>query len=444
MRVFIPGVLIIVDVVAAAACLAAAVALRNSLVSIALGLGPFAPVTSYVTLWPALFLLLVIRAAVGLYPGYGRTDAEELRAQSLATVAVAAFLLVGSAFFRFSEVYSRAVLLMTFLLLWALLPVTRATVKALLVRLPGYGIPVVVLGRGQRFEALVALLKDNPGLGLRPQEPNDPGRMRSRHCILVPEGFEAPLVELLDELNHRFRRVWLVPDLLDVSSVWVSARDLRGHLALEVRNNIVEPRNRFAKRVLDVTAVLVTLPIALPLMALVAAWVLLDSRGPVLFWQTRVGQYGRPFSVLKFRTMHRNANAMLEKLLQTSPEAKAEWDEWRKLRNDPRVTRVGRLLRRTSLDELPQLFNVLHGEMSLVGPRPVMKDELANYGDRVHLYDRLKPGLTGLVQVSGRSTLTYKERVRLDAYYARNWSLWLDLVILARTAAAVLFRTGAY
>ena len=444
MKGFVPSALIIVDVVTAAASLGAAVALRDSFLVHFLGFGPFAPVTNYATLWPALLLLLVTRAMVGLYPGYGRTAAEELRAQSLSTLAVAAFLLVGSAVFRFSEVYSRAVLLMTFVFLWVLLPIGRALVKLLLVRWPNYGLPVVVLGRGHRFEAVVALLRNHPALGLRPQERSDPGRMWARHCILVPEGLETPLVEMLDELNHRFRRVWLVPDLLDVSSVWVSARDLRGHLALEVRNNIVEPGNRLAKRVLDIFVVLLVLPIALPLMAVVAIWIALDSRGSVLLRQTRVGQYGRPVSVLKFRTMHRNADAVLEQLLQRDPEARAEWEERRKLRQDPRVTRAGRFLRRASLDELPQLFNVLRGEMSLVGPRPVMKDELANYGDRVHLYDRLKPGLTGLVQVSGRSTLTYQERVRLDAYYARNWSLWLDLVILFRTAAAVLFGKGAF
>jgi lipopolysaccharide/colanic/teichoic acid biosynthesis glycosyltransferase len=142
--------------------------------------------------------------------------------------------------------------------------------------------------------------------------------------------------------------------------------------------------------------------------------------------------------------MHVNAGLLLEALLKDDPSAKAEWEETRKLRNDPRVTRPGRFLRSSSLDELPQVFNVLMGHMSLVGPRPVMLDEIERYGVAEPLYLRVQPGMTGLTQVSGRSRLSYDQRVRLDTYYVRNWSIWLDLVLIARTFGSVLRGHGAY
>src|SRR5690606_22392718 len=151
--------------------------------------------------------------------------------------------------------------------------------------------------------------------------------------------------------------------------------------------------------------------------------------GTVLVRQARIGRNGKEFTILKFRTMHPGSNQILEEHFSRNPPAKVEWTRTRKLRNDPRVTRPGRYLRRTSLDELPQLFNILLWNMSVVGPRPVMDDEVSRYGGSAPLYQLVAPGVTGLTQVSGRSDLSYEERVRLDTYYVRNWSIWLDLVI---------------
>jgi undecaprenyl-phosphate galactose phosphotransferase len=176
---------------------------------------------------------------------------------------------------------------------------------------------------------------------------------------------------------------------------------------------------------------------------LAAAILFLDGR-PVFFFQRRIGMHGRPFPCLKFRTMVPDAEVRLQALLESDPAARAEWQRDRKLRNDPRVSRVGAWLRRTSLDELPQLFNVIRGEMSLIGPRPVVEEELRRYGPRAVFYLKTRPGLSGLWQVSGRNDLDYGHRVQLDCQYVRNWSPWWDVALLLATVRAVFTRRGAY
>jgi len=181
-----------------------------------------------------------------------------------------------------------------------------------------------------------------------------------------------------------------------------------------------------------------------PLVALIALAIRLTSKGPAFYSQQRIGKQGQLFRAWKFRTMVENADEVLRRYLEENPALRAEWEENFKLRNDPRVTAVGSFLRKTSLDELPQLWNVLKGEMSLVGPRPIVNAEIVRYGESISLLGRVKPGLSGLWQVSGRSNTTYEDRVRLDMYYIRNWSVWLDIFILAKTCAVVLKRQGAY
>jgi lipopolysaccharide/colanic/teichoic acid biosynthesis glycosyltransferase len=173
-------------------------------------------------------------------------------------------------------------------------------------------------------------------------------------------------------------------------------------------------------------------------------WIKLDSPGPIFFACTRVGRGGRLFQAWKFRSMVMNGDDVLAAHFHTNPESKREWEEYEKLRHDPRVTRAGRFLRRSSLDELPQLWNVLRGEMSLVGPRPIGHHEVVRYGSYFDMYTKVEGGVTGLWQVSGRSDTSYAERVVLDTFYVRNWSVWLDLCILFQTIGVVLAGRGAY
>jgi Undecaprenyl-phosphate galactose phosphotransferase WbaP len=203
-------------------------------------------------------------------------------------------------------------------------------------------------------------------------------------------------------------------------------------------------RYRVIKRCADITLVLISMPIMLLVLGAVSALVALSSPGPVFYSHRRILKGGAFFSMWKFRTMCVNSTEVLEQYLARHPKARAEWNKTHKLRNDPRVTPIGSFLRRYSLDELPQLWNVLAGQMSLVGPRPIVAAEVEKYGECFDCYCRVKPGLTGLWQVSGRSELTYEERVALDCQYVERWSLRKDLIILSKTFSSVIKQDGAF
>ncbi len=214
------------------------------------------------------------------------------------------------------------------------------------------------------------------------------------------------------------------------------------HRAGLARSPAIRHSGAAAKRLLDVVGAL-TLALVLSPLLLVVGLVLSRHGGPVLYSHLRTGRFGKSFGCLKFRTMVPNADQVLRDLLHDDPALRREWLRDHKLRNDPRVTTIGRFLRRTSLDELPQLWNVLKGDMSLVGPRPVVHEEWARYGRRLETYLSAKPGITGLWQVTGRSDASYRRRVALDSYYVRKRSLLMDVSILIRTVAVVLRGRGA-
>lgn len=206
----------------------------------------------------------------------------------------------------------------------------------------------------------------------------------------------------------------------------------------------VNAANGHAKRLLDLVLATALLVFLSPALLTIALAIKFTSRGPVLFRHARLGRKGKPFGCLKFRTMEVDADARLEKLLAACPHSAAEWREHQKLQNDPRVTWLGAFLRKTSLDELPQLFNVLVGEMSLVGPRPITPDELSRYGRDRRYYLLVRPGISGLWQVSGRSSVGYEQRVQLDRQYLDEWSWGQELRIMAMTVPAVLLTRGAH
>jgi len=203
------------------------------------------------------------------------------------------------------------------------------------------------------------------------------------------------------------------------------------------------PRGGFAKRTFDVVAASTMLVFALPAMFFIAVIMFSTDRGPIFFGHERIGHNGRRFRCLKFRSMVVNSQEALKRHLELFPQARAEWEATQKLTNDPRITAIGRFLRVTSLDELPQLINVIRGDMSLVGPRPIVQDEVVRYADEISHYAAVRPGITGLWQVSGRSDVDYDRRVQLDTLYVRQWSFVGDLVILIKTVKVVLLRTGS-
>ncbi len=214
-------------------------------------------------------------------------------------------------------------------------------------------------------------------------------------------------------------------------------------MIFRVQQNLAKWSSRIIKRVFDISGSLAIITVLSPILIYISIKVRKDG-GPAIYGHERIGKGGKSFKCLKFRSMVINSKEVLDELLANDTDAKQEWDATFKLKNDPRITKIGGFLRRTSLDELPQLFNVLKGEMSLVGPRPIITAELERYNDEVDYYLLSKPGMTGLWQVSGRSDVDYETRVYLDAWYVKNWSMWNDIAILFKTVGVVLKKDGAY
>lgn len=423
----------------------------------------------YWQLWPVLGLFILAYAIVGLYPGVALSPVDELRWISVTTTLI--YLVLGSATFlrREGEVYSRGIFLMAWILSILFVLISRVAIRHIFAHRQWWGYPVMILGAGKTGDLVIRTLKRRPGIGLKPVLVLDddaekhgsmhdvpvvgglelaPGLARSRQIpyaiVAMPGVPRDRLLRLLERYGQTFAHLLIIPDLFGFSSLWVAARDMGGVLGLEVRQQLLLPGPRFTKFMIDRMATLIGGILILPLIAIIALLIRLDSPGAIFYRHTRLGRGGKPFRAWKFRSMVYNAEEVLQDYLDRHPELRESWERDHKLKNDPRVTPIGRFLRRTSLDELPQLWNILRGEMSLVGPRPIVDEEVKHYGDKFELYTKVTPGLTGLWQVSGRNNITYDERVNLDAYYVRNWSVWLDCYILMRTIWVVMFGEGAY
>jgi len=405
--------------------------------------------SAYAALWPVLLIFPLAYAASGLYPGFGCNAADELRKIATATSLVYCALAVTAFLLKDSASFSRAVFLLAWAQSVAAVPVGRAVVRRVCGRKNWWGEQAAVVGPMPQALDVARALWDRPELGIRPVLVCEPSRVPRlaagsvRHAILIAGGGLDP-AEAYRDLSRAFRRVTLAPGWNGLSSLWVEARDLGGAMGLEFSQRLLMPWAGFAKRLVDLFLVLATAAVSLPFVLLIAAAIRLTSPGPVFYKQVRYGRNGQTFVAWKFRSMVSNAAEVLDVSLRADPALRLEWERDRKLRHDPRITPVGRLLRRTSLDELPQIWNVLTGQMSVVGPRPIVAGEISLYGRDFDLYKQVRPGITGLWQVSGRNNVSYQERVRLDTYYIRNWSPWLDLYILARTVSAVLLARGAY
>lgn len=351
------------------------------------------------------------------------------------------------------------------------LVIFRFVVKQLLQRFAILQSPVLIVGAGKTAEILVKGIAGEEGLGYRiiglledapitsevlKKYPVLGGfddleavikKTRVQHVIIAAPGVD-PYVQgrLIYTAEPLVKNVGVVPNLIGMPMGGLEIECLFNEklMILKVKNNLARPLNRAMKVLFDYSLTIVGTICILPVLAVIALWIYKDSPGPILFKHVRIGKDGKPFGCYKFRSMCVDAKEKLEELLANDPEARAEWERDFKLKNDPRITKSGAFLRRTSLDELPQVFNVLKGEMSLVGPRPVVKEELPRYGALVRDYLSVKPGITGYWQVNGRSDTTYEERVLMDTWYVQNWSIWLDIMLLWRTVKAVAGCKGAY
>lgn len=267
-----------------------------------------------------------------------------------------------------------------------------------------------------------------------------------RVFIAVPGMDERKLGMLIYRIQPLVKNIGVVPNLVGVSLGSVEAESVFNEklLILRLKNNLVRPLNRYLKIIFDYSLTLVGTVLISSILLLIAAWIYHDSSEPVIFRHIRIGKNGKPFSCYKFRSMCVDAKEKLAELLANDTAAREEWERNFKLKDNPRITKSGAFLRRTSLDELPQIFNVLKGEISLVGPRPIIKEELERYGKFVGDYLMVKLGIMGMWQVSGCSDTAYEERVQMDSWYVRNWSVWIDIFLLWRTMKAVMKGEGAY
>jgi Undecaprenyl-phosphate galactose phosphotransferase WbaP len=410
-----------------------------------------------------------LRALLGLYPAYGLDYAEQLRRHTYATFATLAILAIFALGFQVGYLLSRLLLALVFVGLLVLAPIVQYVAKSWLRRMNLWGKPVVVLSYKEAGAKVVSLLQEQWALGYDPVATFDYRLEAAGACLEGAEDRQAldtvvnlarehqvdtailampnirreQLVRLSNLASLSFRQVVVIPNLGGITNSAVVARDFAGTLGVEIRHNLLYPWARRTKRALDLFGTIVGGLLIGPLLAAIALLIKLNSRGPAFYAHRRLGIEGRSFRCWKFRTMYRDAERSLEEYLTSNPNLRAEWEQNQKLLDDPRVTRIGHFLRKTSLDELPQLWNVLRGDMSLTGPRPIVDAEVLKYGEVFELYKRIRPGISGFWQVSGRSNTSYAERVAMDSYYVRNWSIWLDLVILARTVKSVLLCRGA-
>lgn len=424
--------------------------------------------TFYLQCFPVIALFLLAFSMDGLYPGLLLHPAEEFRRVTQCVSVV--FLIFASFIFiwRNGEIYSRSIFLITWAAGAPVILLARYIARHACSRRPWWGYSAVVLGSGPVAQRIVRNLQKTSGgvrvIGVLTDEnasawPGDlppvvgglhdatqiAARSLATHAILaVPNRTNDELRRTIQNYCKGFRHILLLPDLPGICSMGIGAREIGAEVGFELPQRLFHPGARLTKRILDVCLTSVLLLILSPVFLIAALLIKATSKGPVFFGHTRHGQHGEAFQALKFRTMVPHADHVLAEYLLAHPEHQLEWRHRHKLKDDPRITSVGKWIRRYSLDELPQLWNVLRGEMSLVGPRPIVKLEIERYGSGYDLYTRVLPGLTGLWQVSGRNNTTYEERVAFDEYYVRNWSIWLDVYILVRTVKVVLTAEGAY
>ena len=319
--------------------------------------------------------------------------------------------------------------------------------------------PVLFIGANETTETIINYLSNNSCFGVRIIDiingnftDNYIEDIEKTKQVIMKTKVKTVIVninkmaKIVTDVQPFVKNIIFTPNLINIpiANLEINKLPIENIVLLTVKNNLANWRNRCIKYILDMVLTAIGTILISPFLLIIAIWIYKDSPGPIIFKHMRVGKNGKMFPCYKFRSMCVDAKEKLEELLKNDPKAREEWEKDFKLKNDPRITKSGAFLRKTSLDELPQIFNVLKGEMSLVGPRPIIQDEVKKYGSYIEDYLMVKPGIAGIWQCSGRNDISYEERVRLDSWYVRNWSVWLDITILWKTLKAVFAKKGAY
>lgn len=418
---------------------------------------------SFVTYWVYLPPMMAVFYAAGLYPGLVYPPADEVKKFGICSffifIGIALSITVEEADDKWPIVVAM-ILASPFALI--ILPAGREFARTIFSKQKWFGVPAVIYVSGKSGDVIIERLLKRTDLGYKPCMIIDskafiPGEKFGIPVLPPSEGsfnivkeFDIKVAILCDYdrdttyINSYYRYTIQIPRINDISTISTNVRDFGGILGFSSTHNLTKPISLFWKRVIDIFLLLISSPITVPLVLIVSLAVKISSPGPIFYGHKRTGKNGNEFKCWKFRSMVIDADKQLEKILAENPEMRAEWEKDRKFTNDPRVTKIGKFLRKTSIDEIPQFFNVLTGEMSFIGPRPVTEPELAKYGSKAEFILSVQPGLSGMWQISGRSDTGYEERVTLDSYYIQNWSVWLDIWIIIKTIYVVLRGKGAY
>lgn len=466
--------LIIIDLFAFYASLFIAWTLRSEVMPYLI---PHVPVFNFsyihfVSLWWILAVFIFFIFYEGLYESnlpFWDEVKNIVKSISLASIVVMAIVTLG----KMGDIVSRLVLLGMWVLSIFIFPLFRLWGKKLLYDIGIWRERVLILGAGnagrlvaeglQREKHMgydvVGFLDDNEqkkGTAFNGKKvfgeinhfPEFIKEMGIKTVIIAMPSLPAERLSVLTSAVQKHTpNTMVIPDLKGIALLNTKLFHLfyEEIFLMNIRNNLKSLTNRFIKRFFDATVSIISMPLLLPIIALIGTIIRLETSGPAIYAHDRIGKNGKTFRCYKFRTMYKDAEEKLKEMLENNKETRAEWLKNQKLRDDSRITKVGRFLRRTSLDELPQIFNVIKGEMSLVGPRPVTKEEIEyHYKDAAEICFSVPPGITGLWQVSGRTNTSYEYRVKLDAWYIMNWSLWLDIAILFKTIKVVMKMEGAY
>lgn len=418
--------------------------------------------------WIYLPAFAAVFFAARLYPGIMLQPAEEVRKFSLTSF----FCFTGIALSIAVETDDRDALSVALLLAipfaTLLLPLLREGIRTACCYFSWWGVPVVIYTSNENKYTIADRLLNKPSLSYRPAAiinidaanyeeyrgiPVFPYSQEIEDCIHACKITTAIAMELpegntvntpLDAILSGYRYLIAIPYYQNIKFVSLSVRNFGDIFGFSASNRLTRPFNLFIKRCIDLGILLLSSPLILPLVVLIAILVKCTSKGKIFYGHKRIGKNGKEITAWKFRSMVMDADKRLKELLENNPDMKREWDEHQKLEHDPRITSIGKFLRKTSLDELPQLFNILLGEMSFVGPRPVTEPEREKYGDTFKYIFSVTPGLSGMWQISGRSSTGYDDRIFLDTFYIQNWSIWLDIWIILQTFIVVVTGKGAY
>lgn len=373
------------------------------------------------------------------------------------------FCIIALYVFKSSNYLSRSYILIFFVMSFLSLYLFRQLLIKTCNRFNILKTPVIFVGNGKATEDIIYFTNHNNCFGIKiadiVDEIEDIDQLRNNIIsrikqlkiktviIAIPNLEKHKLLNLVEDIQPLVRNLMFVPNTIGIPVINLEVKRLyeSNMILLGIRNNLAKKTNRRIKRIFDIVFSLLVMIIVVPVSLVVMLCILIESPGAApIFKHYRVGKGGKLFPCYKFRSMIPNAQEELQEYLKSNLEAQKEWNKYFKLKNDPRITKVGKFIRKTSIDELPQFINVLKGEMSWVGPRPIIQDEIHYYNKYIKDYCSVLPGITGMWQVSGRSDTGYTDRVSLDIWYVRNWSIWIDIALICKTIKAVFCGKGAY